>query len=265
MAAARWSVQPASSGRALSPWSVRPGHLPWRRSPVRVQHAVSTIRFRRPGSGGPAVQCPAVWRPACPVSSPSGVHPSSVHPSGGQPAAGPPPSVRTRPSHPTSGGGVVDQVGAAGNLHHRNGSRSRWASRRGAARSTAEQARTRATLPGSRWSVGVGGGPGPGWVRAAAALDRWGTRQGWPAGEALSLTAALWAREQAAARGGRHGRVAAALGLGWGRPRWVVVVVPDARVDGPGRASRRAGGDGRAAPARPRLAAGAPSSLPTAL
>jgi hypothetical protein len=76
---------------------------------------------------------------------PSSVHPSSVHPSGGQPAA-----VRTRPSHPTSGGGVVDQVGAAGNPSPQDGSRSRWASRRGAARSTAGQARTRATLPESR-------------------------------------------------------------------------------------------------------------------
>ena len=47
-ASARRSLQPASSGRASSPWSTLPGHPPWRRSPVGVQHAVST----HPGSSG---------------------------------------------------------------------------------------------------------------------------------------------------------------------------------------------------------------------
>jgi hypothetical protein len=95
-AAARWSVQPASSGRALSPWSVRPGHLPWRRSASSMW--CPPIRFRRPGSGGPAVRCPAVWRPACPVSSPSGVRPSGVRPSGVHPSGGQPAAVRPRRS-----------------------------------------------------------------------------------------------------------------------------------------------------------------------
>jgi hypothetical protein len=53
-------------------------------------------------------------------------------------------------------------------------------------------------------------------------------------------------------------------GAGW-RPRWVVVAEADVRMGGPGGASGRAGGDGRAAPARPGLAASAPGSLPTAL
>ena len=150
MAAARWSVQPASSGRALSPWSVRPGHLPWRRSPGRVQHAVSTHPV--PSSGVRRSSRPVSGRLASSVSSVQPVRCPAVRCPPVRWSAGccPPPSVRTRPSHPTSGGGVVDQVGAAGNLHHRNGSRSRWASRGGAARSTAQQARTRATLPGSR-------------------------------------------------------------------------------------------------------------------
>jgi hypothetical protein len=101
-------------------------------------------------SGVQCVQCPAVWCP--PVRRPAGCCP--------------PPSVRTRPSRPTSGGGVGDQAGAVGNLHHRNGSSPGGLPRLGAARWTAEQARTRAMLPRSRWSVGVGGGPGPGGVTA---------------------------------------------------------------------------------------------------
>jgi hypothetical protein len=108
---------------------------------VRVQHVVSTNpvpssgvrRSSRPVSGRlassvssvqpvrcPAVWCPAVWCPAvrCPPVWCPAVRCPPVRWSAG---CCPPPSVRTRPSHPTSGGGVVDQVGAAGNLHHRNG------------------------------------------------------------------------------------------------------------------------------------------------
>jgi hypothetical protein len=161
--------QPAASSRALPPWSPRPGRLPWRRSPVRVHQVVSTQRFHRSGmtvqpssvrpSSVQCVQCPA--RPASgrPVSSPSGVRPSGV-----QPAA-----VRLRPS------GRVhlvhlrrrrwDQV-EAGGRYHGNGSSPGGLPHLGAARWTAEQARTRATLPRSRWSVGVGSGPSPAGVRA---------------------------------------------------------------------------------------------------
>jgi hypothetical protein len=76
----------ASSGRASSPWSAKPGRLSWRRSPVGVHHVVSTQRF---GCPGPAVQpssvwpsgvqrvqpvrCPAVW--CLPVQRPAGCCP----------------------------------------------------------------------------------------------------------------------------------------------------------------------------------------------
>jgi hypothetical protein len=67
----------------------------------------------------PPVQRPAVWCPARLVSSPSGVQPSGVQPvrCPTRPVSSPsgvrPPSVRTRPSPPTYGGGVRDQVEAA--------------------------------------------------------------------------------------------------------------------------------------------------------
>jgi hypothetical protein len=106
--------------------------------------------------------CPAVQRPA-----PSGVQRVRCPPvrcppvrwSAGLLSA---PSVRTPPSHPTSGGGVGDQVGAAGNLHHRNGSRSRWA-----------------VTP---WSGSVDGRAGPDAGDAAGvarwSVGRWRTRAG---------------------------------------------------------------------------------------
>jgi hypothetical protein len=97
-ASARRSVQPTSSGQASSPWSTLPGRQPWHRSPVGVQHRVSThpvsssgcpavqpsgvqpVRcpvtwVRRRVSGGPVVccppvRCPALWCP--PVQRPAG-------------------------------------------------------------------------------------------------------------------------------------------------------------------------------------------------
>jgi hypothetical protein len=230
MAAARWSVQPASSGRALSPWSVRPGHLPWHRSPVRVQHAVSTHpvppsgvrRSGRPVSGRLVSSVSSV--PARLVSGrlvsgrPVSTRPVSTRPVGQPAAVRPRPSGRVRLIPPRAVAVWTRSVRRATcttGTGRCPGGRHAWSgSVDGRAGPNAGDAAGVA-----RWSVGVGGGPGPGWVRAAAALDRWGTRQGWPACGALSLTAALWAREQAAARGGRSGRVAAALGLGWGRPR----------------------------------------------
>jgi hypothetical protein len=271
-AAARRSVQPASSGRAWSPWSARPGRQLRRRSPVRVHHVVSTQRFRRPG---PASSRPVSGRL---VSSASGVHPPVSSASGVQcvqcPArpvstvrrpAGccPPPSVRTRPSRPPSGGGGGDQLEAAGNRHHKNGSSPGGLPRLGAARCTAEQARTRAMLPRSRWSGGRWRTRAR-WAAGAAALDRLinqagqaGVRSAVANGRAVGSGAGCSASLPQRPCGCRRG-------LG-GRPRWVVVMGPAARVGGPGRAGGRAGGDGRAAPARPRLAAGAPGSLPTAL
>jgi hypothetical protein len=62
------SVQPVSSGRASSPWSTRPASTPRRRSPMSSRRC-PPIRFRRPGSGCPAVRCPVTWgrRPAGPA------------------------------------------------------------------------------------------------------------------------------------------------------------------------------------------------------
>jgi hypothetical protein len=88
------------------------------------------------------------------VSSASSVQPVRCPPVRRPAGCCPPPSVRTRPSRPTSGGGGGDQVEAAGNRRHKNGSSSGGLPRLGAARWTAEQARTRAMPPRSRWSVG---------------------------------------------------------------------------------------------------------------
>jgi hypothetical protein len=219
----------------------------------------SVVRVRRP-----AVQCPARL-----VSSASSVHPSGVQcvrcPPVRCPAGCcPPPSARTRPSRPPSGGGGGDQLEAAGNRHHKNGSSPGGLPRLGAARCTAEQARTRATLPRSR--VGRGGRwrTRARWAAGAAALDRLsnqagqaGVRSAVANGRAVGSGAGCSARWPQRPCGCRPR-------AGW-RPRWVVVMAPAARVGGPGGAGGRAGGDGRAAPARPRLAAGAPGSLPTAL
>jgi hypothetical protein len=184
-----------------SSWSGRPVS-----SPSGVQ---------RPVSGRPvsSVRCPAsgvqpVWCPARPVSSPSGVQPAAVRPR----------SVRTRPSRPTSGGGVGDRVGAADTPHHSNGSRSVGLPRRGVAGSTLLQARTRARLPSSR--VVGGSVVDPGRVGCGRPRLTAGDRQAWPACGAPSRAAALRAEEQAAARGGRSGRVAAALGLVGDHVRW---------------------------------------------
>jgi hypothetical protein len=122
------------------------------------------------------------WLSGRPVSSrPVSGRPVSSRPVSSRPVSSCPvasrlvsaPSVRTRPSGPPSGGGVWGQAGAA-----------RQPAPRGRVEvpvgcgvverlgSTAEQARTRATPPGSRMVGGaVGGGPGPGRVRAAAAVD----------------------------------------------------------------------------------------------
>jgi hypothetical protein len=159
------------------------------------------IRFRRPGSGCPAVRCPVTWgrrpeRPAVgrllstrPASSrllsiPCGVQPSGVCPR---------PSGRVRILPP--------QAVALG--------------------TQVEEAETRATLPTSGWS---GGGR---WRTRAAGLGGCGRRPRLPAerpgrpgrrAERPSQAAARWAREQAAARGGGTRHLAGVLGLG-ARPR----------------------------------------------
>jgi len=278
-AAARRSLQPASSGRASPPWSARPGRLPWRRSPVRVHHVVSTQRFRHPG---PAVQ-PSSVRPSgvqpvrCParlVSSPSGVQPvrCPARPVSGRLVSPRPASSRllsapVRPDVSISshlrrwrwGPGWV----RPGDRHHRNGSSPGGLPRLGAARWTAEQARTRATLPGSRvgqWgSVAdpgrVGGRQprlpaedqaGQAGVRSA---HRWRLRCGHGSRRQREVAApAAWRPSQAGCATTVRGRREPAA--------------PGGRARRGRSACRR---DGRAAPARPRLVAGAPGSLPTAL
>ena len=103
-----------------------------------------------------------------PVSSPSGCPAVRCPPVRWSAGGCPPPSVRTRPSHPTSGGGVVDQVGAAGNLHHRNGSSpgGRHAVERLGQRPSrpgrGRGCRGRALVSGGRWRTRAGLGAGGG-------------------------------------------------------------------------------------------------------
>jgi hypothetical protein len=149
---------------------------------------------RRPGSGGPAgwcppVQRPPVWCPARPASSRllSGVQPAGVRP-----------SDRTRLSPPTLDG-RWDQAGAAGgNRHRRNRSRSRWAAVPSSGPVDGPAGLGRAALPRSHVGRGVVGGLA-GWVRAAAAaLDRLSDQ----AGQAGGRSARGWRR-----RGGHGSRL----------------------------------------------------------
>jgi hypothetical protein len=252
-----------------------PGRQPWRRSPVRVQHAVST-------HSGPAVQpvrCPAsspsgvrspgfvVWGPAV---RPCGVHPSSVRPCGVHLSSVQPCGVRpVRPdasSPPTSGGGVGDQMGAAG----QPAPRERVEVPVGAAPSSGSVSgrglddrgrryRSRALVGGVSAADPAGLGEGGG-GRACPLPDQAGqvgVRAHVAGGCAVST-------EQAAARSCRTGGVAAVLGwvrdhgewLSWSlRSGWTGLARP---------MGLPASGEA-AAPARPRLVAGIPDSLPTAL
>jgi hypothetical protein len=275
-APARRSVQPASSGRPSSPRPAMPGRRPRRRSPVGVHHALSTHPVSSSGirQSGPSGVRP-VRCPARPVSGPSGVsRPVSGHlgSSSGVRRSGrlvspvqrpalrcpplrcPPlrcpaclvsaPSVRTRPSPPTSGGGVGDQAGAAGHPSPQEpvevlvGCRAverlgRRPSRPGG----------RATLPGSRvgpWGV-AGGLAGLG---AAAARTRCATRQARPACGAPLAGGAGWPRQPGGCRS-------------WAG--WATTVRGRRGACRPGgRAPEGPMGvpaDRRAAPTRPRLAA----------
>jgi hypothetical protein len=207
---------------------------------------VHPSRCRRPGSG-----CPV--RPVSGSLGSSRVRPSAVHPSSVQPSA-----VRPRPSGrvrlvPCQVVALATRPVRRATVTTGSGRGPCGRPRRRAARSTAEQAwgrRCRGRALGSR---DVGGRPGPGWVRAAARTRR-ATRRARPTCGAPVAGGARWPRLPHSCR--------PVLG---GRPRCVVVVEPAARVGGPERADGRADGDRRAAPARPRLAAAAPGSLPTAL
>ena len=160
-ASAQRSVQPLSRGRALSPWSTRPAGTPRRRSPVSSRRC-PPIRSWRPGSGCPAVRCPVTWgwssrgsggRTAAvqlSVVQLSGVHPCGVQPSGVCPRRSG--RVRLLPLRrwrwgPGRGGRATLTTGTGGGL---------VASGPSTARSTVAEVGTRATLPKSRWSGGVG-------------------------------------------------------------------------------------------------------------
>jgi translation initiation factor IF-2 len=283
-AAARRSVQPASSGQASSPWSTPPGRQPWHRSPVGVHHRVSTHpgsssgirRSSRLVSSPSGVRSPgSSW---CPAVRPSAVHPSGVRPSGvrPRPVSGlwcPPvqrpagwvrPVVRTRPSPPILGGGVGPRSVRRAPVTTGTGRvpvGCRAVERFG--RRPSRPGRGQAVLPSSRGGQrGVGGGPGRvgGGGGACPLSDQ--------AGQA-GVRSAVAGRRRCGTGGGcgaRWPRLPRGCRRepGW-RPRWVVVAEPAARVDGPERADGRAGSGGRAAPARPRLAAGAPGWLPAAL
>jgi hypothetical protein len=223
-------------------------------------------------SGGPAVRCPAVRCPAvrCPVTRgrrpgpavrPSAVHPSSVQPSGVRPRRSG--RVRLLPPQAVASGA---QAGAAGQPSPQEpvevpvGCRAvqrlgRRPSRPGG----------RARLPRSRvgqWEsvadlgrLGAGGGSSACPAERPGRLGRRAERRGWRRREGTG--GGCSARWPHLPRGCRPG-----LGA---RPRWVVVAEADARVDGPERGRWACRRDGRAAPARPRLATSASGSLPTAL
>jgi hypothetical protein len=259
------------------------GHGVGRRSASTMR--CPPTRGRRPGSGSPArpVSSPSgVRSPGVVVRGPAvrtaGVHPSSVQLSGVHPSVStrrcppvrcPPvgvqpvwcpaclvsaPSVRTRPSPPTSGGGVGDQAGAAGHPSPQEpvevlvGCRAverlgRRPSRPGGGR----RCRGRALVSGESLAAW------PGWVRRprvpAARPGRPGRR---------------------AERRWLAARVAAPAGwlplLGWvgDHAAWSSWSLPPGWT-GPGRGRRGVPADRRAAPTRPRPAAGAPGSLPAAL
>jgi hypothetical protein len=236
------STEPVSSSgiRRSGPSSVQPVRCP-------------AAWVRRPGSDGRAVRYP-------PSPHPSGVRPSNVQTAGVRPSGVRRPSGRVRlllcqavaveprsirPGHPAPRERVKSPWAVAPS--------SGWVDGRGLdAGDAAQLARRRV---GSAADPGrVGSGP--------AALAR---RPGRPGRRAQPRGWRL--RCSAGAGGGAglpHRPRGWRPGLG-GRPRWVVVAAAAAGVDGPARATGRAGGDGRAAPARPRLAAGAPGALLTAL
>jgi len=262
---ARRSVQPVSSARASSPSPTRPAGTPRRRSPVSSMRC-PPIRFRRPGSGCPAVRCPVTWgrRPESPaLGRLLSTRPVSSRPLSSRPVSAPSGRVRLLPC---SGGW-------------------RWGPGRAG----------RATV-----ITGTGGGPG-GCRAVDGSIDgRGGRRDAGDAAKVALVTGRSVADPgrrvgcgprrprcplsdqagQAAVGGARRG---GAVGTGAGgrakwrhpppgwcprlaqRPRWVVVVESDARVGGPGGAPGGAGGDGRAAPARPKPAANAARSAPAAL
>ena len=157
-------------GRASSPWSTLPAGTPRRRSPVSSMRcppirfgvrdpAVQPSGVRSPGVVVQRVRRSAVCCPPVQVSSrPAVSRPLSTRPVSSRLVSAP--SVRTRPSPPTSGGGVGDQVEVAGHRDHRNGWRPRWlpGRRRLDRRSRRPGRGRRCRSRVGQWEVG--GGPG---------------------------------------------------------------------------------------------------------
>jgi hypothetical protein len=87
------------------------------------------------------------------------------------------PSVRTRPTRPPQAVALGTRPVRRGTLHHGHGSRSRWAAAPSSSPGVGRGRPGRGRRCRARASVsGVGGGPRPGWVRAAA-LARCPARQ----------------------------------------------------------------------------------------
>jgi hypothetical protein len=276
-ASARRSVQPASGGRASSPWSTPPGRQPWHRSPVGVQHAVSSRlvsssgirRSSRPVSSPSGVRSPGVVVRG-PAVRPAAVHPSSVQPSGVHPSGVQPSAVR--PVRPDASGSshvrrwrLGPRLVRRGTRHHGNGSRSRWAAAPLSGSVDGRGSLDRAVLP-SRALVGGGSVADPGRVGCGRRprVPGWATRQARPACGAPVAGGGARAWEEAAARGGRSCGVAAVLGWVGDHGGWLSWRLPPGWA-GPEGTSGRAGGDGCAAPARPRQATSVRGLLPAAL
>jgi hypothetical protein len=214
-ASARRSVQPVSRAQASSPWSTLPAGTPRRRSPVPSRRC-PPIRFRRPGSGCPAVRCPVTWgrRPAGPAVG----RLLSTRPVSSRLVSAPVRPDASVSSHLRRWPGDRD---------HRN----RWrpcGCRAVDGSTTVQEAGTRATLPKSRWSMGgsvadpgrrVGCGP----RRPRLTTERPG-RPGRRA-ERPSRAAARWAREQGCSARWRQPPRGCRPRLG-ARPRCVVAAEP---------------------------------------
>jgi hypothetical protein len=194
-ASARRSVQPISSGRASSAWSTLPGRQPRSRSLVGVQHrcppsgfvvqgpAVQPCGFqpsgvRSPGvvvwvSGGPVVCCPPVRCPASgvrpPMRCPAGCCPPMRCPAGWCPPrrSG---RVRLLPYRAVA----LGPGRCGGHPSPRERVESRWAAAPLSGSVDGPASRDAGGAARSRWSVGVGGEPGPGWVRRRVPAERAG-------------------------------------------------------------------------------------------
>jgi hypothetical protein len=175
-ASARRSVQPPSSGGASSPWSTLRRRQPWHRSVSSI--GCSPIRGRRPGSGGPAVQCPArpvsghlglssrVWRSGRLVSTrPASSSLVSSRPMSSRPVSSPVwcPPRRSGRVHllPQRAVALGSRPVQRGTRHHRNRSRSRWATAPSSGSVNGQQAwRAGGAAEVARWLVGGRWRPG---------------------------------------------------------------------------------------------------------